>query len=381
MRAPSPRAVDAALVAGVLAASVIEAALSPGVSGPRWAAALVGVAMSLLLLWRRSHPVAAAAAAIALAVPLAGFLVDPAQTIATFLPLLVLAYSGGAYAEQRWAVAALAVLAAGAVGVGVAGGSTGERLYFPPLLVLPCWLGGRYVRVRIRHAAELHETAALAAERREREAQQAVADERRRIAREMHDVVAHSISIMVVQAGGARRILVADPERAEQAAARIRGAGSDALAEMDILLGVLETPPPGTAPPALDDLEELVERARAAGLPVTLAVSGTRAALPSGAELAVYRVVQEALTNAIKHAGGASTRVELSWSDERLDLVVADDGRGGPSPQLAGAGHGLMGMRERLRVYGGDVESGPRPGGGFEVVARLPVRRRGAEVA
>jgi signal transduction histidine kinase len=254
-------------------------------------------------------------------------------------------------------------------------------VYFPALIVLLCWLGGGTVRTRARHAAELHEAAALADERREREAQEAVAGERRRIAREMHDVVAHSISLMVVQAGGARRILSTDPARAEEAAARIRGAGTDALAEMGILLGVLETAPDGAAPPTLDALGELVDRARAAGLPATFTVTGTRRALSAGAELAVYRVVQEALTNAIKHAGGATTLVALAWGDEALELSVADRGDGGPSPQLVGAGHGLIGMRERLRVYGGDVEAGPRPGGGFEVAARLPYERHAATVA
>jgi signal transduction histidine kinase len=232
----------------------------------------------------------------------------------------------------------------------------------------------------MRHAAELHEAAALAAEQREREAQQAVVDERRRIAREMHDVVAHSISIMVVQAGGARRILATDPERAERAAARIRHAGSDALAEMDVLLGVLETVPGREPAATLDALDDLVARTREAGLPVTLEVRGTRRPLPAGAEQAVYRVVQEALTNAIKHAGGATTRVELSWGEEALELRVADAGDGGPSPELAGGGHGLIGMRERIRVHGGELKAGPRRGGGFEVVARLPVERETASV-
>jgi signal transduction histidine kinase len=207
-----------------------------------------------------------------------------------------------------------------------------------------------------------------------------VADERRRIAREMHDVVAHSISIMVVQAGGARRILAADPERAERAAARIRHAGSDALAEMDLLLGVLETAPGSAGQPTLDALAELVERTREAGLPVTLHVAGARRSLPAGAELAIYRVVQEALTNAIKHAGGATTRVDLTWSDEALELRVADRGDGGASPELVGAGHGLIGMGERLRVHGGELDAGPQPGGGFQVVARLPLEPEGAGV-
>ena len=147
---------------------------------------------------------------------------------------------------------------------------------------------------------------------------------------------------------------------------------------MDILLGVLETSQ--GSPPTLDGLPDLVEQAQEAGLPVTLEVTGTRTALPAGAELAVYRVVQEALTNAIKHAGGASTHVELAWGEDTLEVRVADRGDGGPTPGLAGAGHGLIGMRERVRVHGGDIEAGPRAGGGFEVLARLPLGRREASV-
>jgi signal transduction histidine kinase len=229
----------------------------------------------------------------------------------------------------------------------------------------------------MRLAAELHESAALAAEQRERDARHAVAEERRRIAREMHDVVAHSISLMVVQAGGARRILARDRERAVQAAQRIRQAGADALAELDTLLGVLDE---SFAGPTLDGLPALVEQAEHAGLPVELAIEGTPRPLPAGAELAAYRVVQEALTNAIKHAGGATTRVRVSWSDAALELHVGDRGDGGPAPRLAGAGHGLFGMRERVRPYGGEVRAGPRVGGGFEVLARIPFEQEPAGV-
>jgi signal transduction histidine kinase len=375
------RQLDLGLTALVLVACVTEALLSDGVTGPRWATALVGVAMSLLILWRRTHPLATAAALVAVVVPTSIWLVDASELISAFMPLLAIGYGASAYADTRTARIALAVLLGGVLAVALLDESRDPgNVYFPALILVLCWLGGRTVRTRARHAAELHEAAALADERREREAQEAVAGERRRIAREMHDVVAHSISLMVVQAGGARRILASDPARAEEAAARIRSAGTDALAEMDILLGVLESAPDGAAPPTLDRLDELVERARAAGLPVTLSVSGERRGLSAGAELAVYRVVQEALTNAIKHAGGATTRVTLAWGDASLDVRVADEGDGGPSPELVGAGHGLMGMRERLRVYGGDVESGPRPGGGFEVAAHLPFERSAAGV-
>ena len=228
-----------------------ESLLSDGVTGPRWATVLVSSAMCLLLLWRRTHPLAMAVALLLLAVPAAATLFDSSELISTFLPLLILAYSGGAYAGERDARIILAVLIAGVVTVGLLDeAATASDFYFPVIIVTLCWLGGRTVGTRARHAAELHETAALAAERRERETQEAVAEERRRIAREMHDVVAHSISMMVVQAGGARRILATDPGRAEEAAARIRSAGTDALAEMDILLACSRPPPTGPRRPS-----------------------------------------------------------------------------------------------------------------------------------
>jgi signal transduction histidine kinase len=380
-RSLSPRMLDAALAAAVLAASVVEAATLKSLDGPRGATIVLVSAMSVMLVWRRTHPLAAAVGLAAIAVPAAIWVGDISELVATFLPLLIIAYSSGRYGDTRQGVAALAVLLVAVPVVGLLGANpTAGDAYFPMIIVTVCWVAGRTVNLRLRHAAELHETAALAAEQRERDAQQAVAGERRRIAREMHDVVAHSISIMVVQAGGARRILAADPDRAERAAARIRHAGSDALAEMDLLLGVLETAPASAGRPTLDALAELVDRTREAGLPVTLAVTGARRPLSAGAELAIYRVIQEALTNAIKHAGGATTRVELAWGVDALELRVADRGDGGASPDLVGAGHGLIGMRERLRVHGGELEAGPQPSGGFLVVARLPLQPERAGV-
>ena len=380
-RTLSPRTMDIALTAAVMIAGVTEALTLKNLDGQRWAITLAVAGMSLVLLWRRTHPVLAAIALIAIALPTTLWLGDATKLVATFIPLLMISYGGGRYASTRDGRIVLAILLLGVPAVALAGeDATAGDVYFPDILVVLCWFAGRTVQLRMRNTAELHEAAALAAEQREREAQQAVAGERRRIAREMHDVVAHSISIMVVQAGGARRILATDPARAEHAAARIRQAGSDALAEMDILLGVLDTAPETKAPPTLDGLDELVARTRAAGLPVTLAVQGTRQPLPQGAELAVYRVVQEALTNAIKHAGGATTHVTLTWSPEALELCVADAGDGGPSPELTGAGHGLIGMRERIRVHGGELEAGPRPEGGFQVTARLPLERVRASV-
>ena len=374
----SPRAFDVGLTAAIFVVAVGETLIVVGDAGSRWLSAALTGAMCLVLLWRRRHPVAMPALAVVFALLQAAFLEDPTERIATFFPLLVLAYGAGAYAELRAALVALGTIIAGAVGMELAvADSTAADFLFPIGIVTLCWLGGRIVRTWMRLAAELHESAALAAEQRERDAQQAVAEERRRIAREMHDVVAHSISIMVVQAGGARRILASDRERAAEAARRIRQAGADALAEMDTLLGVLDE---SFAAPTLDGLPALVEQAEHAGLPVELALEGTPRLLPAGAELAAYRVVQEALTNAIKHAGGATTSVQVRWSDAALELHVADRGDGGPVPRLAGAGHGLMGMRERVRPYGGEVHSGPRAGGGFEVVARIPLEQEPAGV-
>jgi signal transduction histidine kinase len=192
----------------------------------------------------------------------------------------------------------------------------------------------------------------------------------------MHDVVAHSVSTMVIQAGGARRILASDPQRAIDAAALIERTGRDALGEMRHLLGVLhagEGSAERAPQPTLGDLEALVERSRAAGLPVELTVEGERRELPAGLDLAAYRVIQEALTNAFKHGGGAPAEVSVHYGEEDLVLTIGDRGRGSAPARVEGSGHGLVGMRERVRVFGGELHTGRREGGGFEVRAQLPL--------
>jgi signal transduction histidine kinase len=246
---------------------------------------------------------------------------------------------------------------------------------FPTGFALVAWVAGRGLSTRARLTEELHEASVRAQEAHEEEIARAAADERRRIAREMHDVVAHSVSVMVVQAGGARRILQRDPRRAVEAAAQIEDVGRAAMVEMRRLLGVLhhgedET---GRAPqPTLGELDRLVERSRAAGLPVTLAVEGEPRPLPPGKDLAAYRVIQEALTNAIKHAGAAPTSVTVRWQASWLELEIVDSG-GKAMNGTNGSGHGLVGMEERMRLYDGTVRTGRKTGGGFEVVARLPL--------
>jgi signal transduction histidine kinase len=246
---------------------------------------------------------------------------------------------------------------------------------FPTAFVLVAWLAGRSLRTRARLTEELHEAAARAQGAHEREVARAAADERRRIAREMHDVVAHSMSVMVVQAGGARRILERDPKRAVEAAAHIEDVGRAALSEMRRLLGMLhhgEEDAERAPQPTLRELDGLIERSRAAGLPVTLAVEGAPQPLPPGKDLAAYRVVQEALTNAIKHAGAAPTSVTVRWEPSWLELAIVDRGARGVKNRN-GSGHGLIGMEERMRLYDGSLRTGPVTGGGFEVVARMPL--------
>jgi signal transduction histidine kinase len=217
------------------------------------------------------------------------------------------------------------------------------------------------------------EALAARAELLERHASDAVLEERARIARELHDLVAHNVSVMVVQAGAERHSLPGDQTETRDTLAAIEQSGRQALAEARRLLGVLrrDGEPDDLEPqPGLEQLGALVEHVRRAGLNVDLAVEGERAPLPAGLDLCAYRIVQEGLTNALKHAGaGASAQVRVAYAPAALEIDVRDDGRGG---EIDGAGHGLIGMRERVALYGGELEAGPRPGGGFGVHARLP---------
>ena len=304
---------------------------------------------------------------------------DLALIAAPFVVLLLGAYTAGGITDLRPALVGLALSWVLVVLVGVATKDTvvGDFI-FPSVFAFVAWAVGRAIRQRTLLAAELHEQALRADEDREEAAARAVAEERRRIAREMHDVVAHSVSVMVVQAGGARRILDQDPDRAVAAAAQIELTGRGALAEMRRLLSAF-APDDAQAvrqpQPGLDGLEALARRAQEAGLDVTLRTEGDPRPLPSGLDLAAYRVVQEGLTNAVKHAGPTRCEVVVHWGDDALELRVADAGPAGTGdhPDLGGSGHGIIGMRERVQVFGGELRAGPRPGGGYELRAVLPL--------
>ncbi len=239
------------------------------------------------------------------------------------------------------------------------------------------WLIGDNLRVRRAYTRHLEMRAAELEVEREERAALAVSQERARIARELHDVVAHHVSVMVVQASGARRVLEKDPAAASAALAAVESSGRTALTEMRRMLEVLRTDEAGVGPqPGLGELNRLVDQVREAGLPVELTVEGEARELPGALDLAAYRIIQEALTNTVKHAGKASAKVLVCYEPEALLLDVTDDGRGAAAPLLeaeTGGGQGLIGMRERVALYGGALEAGPLFPGGYRVRARFPL--------
>lgn len=234
------------------------------------------------------------------------------------------------------------------------------------------WLIAYALRRRGQRTAELEARASRLEREQEELVRAGIAAERRRIARDLHDVIAHSLSVMIVQAGAARLLLDDDPERARASASAVEETGHEALVEVRRLLGMLGNEERGLAPrPGLAALSALVEHVRAAGLSVEVSVEGKPHALPPGIDLTAYRIVQESLTNALRHAGPARTDVKVSYEHDSLQLEIANqrghDGHGG------GSGHGLVGMRERAALYGGELQCGPLPTGGYVVRARLPV--------
>ncbi|MGS2647930.1 sensor histidine kinase [Streptosporangium sp. G12] len=243
------------------------------------------------------------------------------------------------------------------------------------LALITVWMSGRAVRERREHAAEL----------RARTAAEAVTGERLRIARELHDVIAHSIGIIAIQAGVGRRVFDTQPAEARNALATIENTSRDALSGLRRTLVALRRPQPGTPPPSaaeaasldpapgLADLDRLVAATRDAGVRVEVRRLGERRSLPAEVDLAAFRIVQEALTNVLRHADACECRVTIGYRDGEVRVEVEDDGRGGRTGGTGGLGHGIVGMRERVNLLCGEFTAGPRPGGGFRVTARLPL--------
>ncbi|MEV4543421.1 sensor histidine kinase [Micromonospora echinaurantiaca] len=377
-----PLAADALLAVGLIVAEAVFTLLTPRELWPRPLPAALGwsALCAAPAALRRVAPWPAVGGAVAsLALPA---LLDfaPGTQGLTFI---VLTYTIAARRPVRQALAAAVVLWLPVALVNMLAPPAGVLEVGPAYLVLNNLLVGavafsvgRTVHARRTSTEALRERARVAEENQRALAEQAVADERRRIARELHDVVAHHVSVMGVLATGARRVLRRDPDAADEAVATIEETGRATLRELRRLLDVLRTeaePAAELAPqPGLAGIEALVDQVREAGLPVTLRVEGTPGGMEQGVALTVYRIAQEALTNALKHAGTATAQVRLGFGVDAVEVEVTDTGRG-PLPEADRIGHGLVGMRERVGLYGGVLRIGARPGGGFRVYARIPV--------
>lgn len=369
-----PGAVDLALALMLLAAAQVSIWAGTTDEGAKPLTVPIAVVATAGLAWRRRQPalVAGVVAVVWLVQAIAGR--SPSATW-ELIVLLLYAYSLGAYQDLRPALVCGAGFLA-LLWVVVALDPTQEgsgRLFTAPVLVGLPWLAGIAMRRYARQAGRLSDLNRELERRRREDVAAATREERARIARELHDVVAHSLSVIVVQAGAAQEVLGRDPERAKEPLEAIRRTGKGAIAEMRRLLGILRTdgdrlslePQPGIA-----DLPALVDEMGNAGLDVRLAVAEELPPLPPGPDLVAYRVVQESLTNALKHAGQVGVDVAVDFRERAMQIVVSNSLT---RPATAsGTGHGLIGMRERLALYGGSVVTGPREGR-WVVHARLPV--------
>ena len=371
-RHPGPA--DALLAAAVLLVSALPLRAQPGCGCPPvsgWAYVLVA-GMCLPLAWRRRSPFGTALAVGVLSVTIS--LLAVPEPVLPFAALIAV-YTVAAHAGRRLALTAAGVTAAAlTIVVLTEPGADPGSVTVQYLVFAAAWLLGDSARSRRDRAAEMEARAAQLHATRAAEAHRAVAEERNRIARELHDHVAHHISLMVVQAEAGPVALRQGPGPAVRGFDSISATGRQALVEMRQLLGVLRAGDTGPlAPqPGLDRLEELAGQVRRAGLPVELAVEGTGAPLPAAVDSCAYRILQEALTNALRHAGPARATVAVVRAPDELRLAVTDDGRGcaGVPPD---SGNGLVGMRERAALVGGRLAAGPRPGGGWTVTAVLPL--------
>jgi signal transduction histidine kinase len=333
---------------------------------------------TLPLVARRRFPLAVLATVVASGVAFVALDLPPDIL---WLAIPVAVYSVAAYGDRWVALAGLVVAEAGLAVVQLTPGRTGASTWVGNMgFLAAAWLLGHFVGVRRVYVLQLEERTAELEQARQELARRAVVEERLRLARELHDVVAHAMSVIAVQSGVGAHVADTQPKEAAKALAAIEATSRAALEELRRLLGVLrqEDEPQGDlAPvPGLADLDSLLAEVAKAGLAVKLQVHGTRPSLPAGVDLSAYRIVQEALTNVVKHAGPARAQVVVGYRDQEVTVEVIDDGRGAVtsvSDGRVGTGHGLIGMRERVAAFSGELEVGPRLGGGFRVAARLPL--------
>jgi signal transduction histidine kinase len=373
----------AGLLTALAVAGLVASPPQPQFPDPDALAGLVSLGQTLPLAFRRRRP---GTVLVVVWLATGGYLLlgYPPNTTA-LLGAMVATYSVAAYGAGRtpvvgalFAAGVIAVVAAAAAGSGA--DATLTDLAAAVLVFLTAWVLGDRMRTRRAYTTALEERAQRLEQERQAQAKAAVRDERTRIARELHDVVAHNVSVIVVQATAAGRVLDsddADPAGVREALGTIEATGRAALAELRTVLGVLRTDDQDdharTPQPGLAKLPELVQHTRQAGLPVELWIRGERRALPPGVDLSAYRIVQEALTNALKHARPTSATVLVGYQPNRLDLQVSNDDRAASPAGHQRGGQGLVGMRERVLLFGGDFQAGPLAGGGFSVQASFPL--------
>jgi signal transduction histidine kinase len=365
------------LIGALAVAAILELILSPTApSTSLWFAVPAVVVLMLPLFTRRRFPFGAPAAYWILAAALS--LVDGVliPSIESLFPVgLASAVLLGNLRDARQAWTGLAIVLAGITTVvyNIPGHATTELILIPIDFGI-AWAAGFALRMR-GEQAEAAEVRATQAERdREAAARIAVAEERARIARELHDIVAHAVSVMVLQIGAVRHKLPQTLEEDKDALRGVEQAGRSALAEMRRLLGAMRQDGQGlelTPQPGLDSLDSLLEEVGRAGLPVRLHLDGDRFPLPRAIDLSAYRIIQEGLTNALKHASASHADVTVHYGSNELQIEIRDDGRG--TATTDGLGHGLVGMRERVKIYGGEMTVGTSTGGGFVLSTRLPM--------
>ncbi len=351
----------------------------PVVANASWAVFLLPAAAALSLAWRRHHPAQVLAVALACVATYSMFRYENGTAL---LDVFIALYTVAALGSSRRALIAggvtVVVLMAASGPPFNPFGPVGGAFFLIPGLVAAAMFFGMAVGSRRSQIRAMEERAVQAERTREEEAARRVDAERLRIARELHDAVAHTLSMINVQAGAAAHVAAEQPERAVEALNAIKAASKEGLREMRSILNVLrqadEADQPTQPAPGLAMLDALVGTACGAGLNTTVRIDGAPRRLPATVDLAAYRIIQESLTNAVRHAGPASATVALAWSDGWLAVDISDTGRGASAngDMTDGVGHGLVGMRERATAVGGTLEAGARPGGGFSVRATLP---------
>jgi signal transduction histidine kinase len=364
---PDPTLLDRTFAVVLTAAAQLEIWFSNEVTGHRPEFALVALLITAPIAVRRRYPTL-----VGIAVPVLGAVQyaigrDP-QILSEPVAIFAALYALAVWTSPRRFAAGLALVVATDLATGAAPkGNVRSAVPFAVITAVVMLLVRRVIGDRERRAR-------IAERERDVAAREAVVDERARIARELHDVIAHHVSMIVLQAGAERRVLDPGNGSTHEVLETIEQVGRGALTETRRLLGMLrsDTDEPLIPQPGLDDVPTLVTQLREVGLAVELHVDGERCELPVGIELSAYRIVQEALTNALKHAGDARTTVHVRYGPSSLELEIADDGAGSPS-RVSGGGHGLIGMRERVALYGGRFEARSNPQGGFVVRVRLPV--------